>query len=469
MEKKMIYKGILQKICIAFVAALLALTFFSQTLADLRTAQVTTTFMEPGVISPVENTSAIIEPANIQTIFAPIDGVITQIAGAGENVGANQPLFTIHGDLRNLQSSLEQARDDVRLVALNVERVNSERAAVLRQISQLQADSETGPELLEYELQLVAIDNRIALAQRDLEAQESLFEQGLVPGQTLTERQNALELLFLDRDHILARMQLAEDLQAEALEEQQQAERVKLEEYQTAINQLDIQLRIHAAEAESAQRRINELLAQMEGGGILETLADGNMAVWEALPGIAEGAKVAEGTPIMVIARRDNQFVLNIPLSRSITFLREGSAATITVGEDNHNATISRIFSERGQRTAVVNVTNTGFSGGEWAEVRLHGDSMNYRRVIPRSALRIDPTGYYMLAMSAEERLFGFTYYANFIRIDTVTARDERFVAVVLQYWDDEENMPIIVNSDMPISPDERVRPVDGGVFVDTR
>jgi len=463
------YKGILQKICIAFVAALLALTFFSQTLADLRTAQVTTAFREAGVISPVENTSAIIEPANTQTIFAPIGGVITQIVGAGENVGANQPLFTIHGDLRNLQSLLDQARDDVRLVALNTERVNSERAAVLRQMAQLQIDSEPEPALLEYELQLIAVYNRIALAQRDLEAQESLFEQGLVPGQTVTEQRSALELLFLDRDHILARMQLAEGLQAEAFEDRQQAERLQSEAYQAAVNQLDIQLRIHAAEAESAQRRINELLGQMEGGGMVETLADGNMVVWEALPDIAEGARIAEGMPMMVIARRDNQFVLNVPLSRSATFIREGSAATIIVGEDSHSANVSRIFFERGRRTAVINVTSTGFSGGEWAEVRLHGDSMNHLHRIPRSALRTDIIGYYMLAMVAEERLFGFTYYAEAVRIDRVVARDDRFAAISVPGWSGEDNTPIIVNSDMPVSPEDRVRPVDGGGFIDTR
>ena len=46
------YKSVLQKIIVGFVVALLVMTFFSQTLADMRLPRVVAAFAEPGTIAP---------------------------------------------------------------------------------------------------------------------------------------------------------------------------------------------------------------------------------------------------------------------------------------------------------------------------------------------------------------------------------------------------------------------------------
>ena len=474
------YKKTLHKISIVFLVILITFTFFSQTLTDLRIARVTLGFREVRTVIPEVHSSGTVAPLNTKMFFAPADGTIIQIAEPGYQGLSASVLFIIHSDLQGLHDRLTQAQDEQRRIAFNMERVRNDQAFERQRINQLLADSSTDssllfPSLHEYDFQLTVNLDQLEIARRELAEQERLYSQGIASRQSVIERENAVASLELARDQLLARREIAEERQAEQsarhLAEQDRSREAQLQLHRAAISQLDVQLRIHSMEAERVAERIYELSQQIDDGGIIEVLSGDNRTVLEHK--VIEGARISEGTPIMMTALRDGWFRViagfgqNIPY---ITGLQERRPAYIHYGTMEDVGHIARIFPDGDRIMVAIDVHNTRFVGGERALVRIQGPGARGQQVIPRSALRMDNNGYYMLYVVAEERLFGISYYARVHRIEGVYARGiDGYVATMLPFGGSPLDAPIIFNSDVPVLPGDRVRPVEVGEFFDTR
>ena len=467
------YKKTLYLTSIAFMAVLLTFTFFSQTLTDLRIARVNLVFAETRIVVPEIHSSGTVEPLNKVMLFAPADGTIVQVAEPGYRALSASVLFTIHSDLQSLQELLLQAQDEQRLIMLNTERVQNDRAMEQQRAGQILAESPAAPGLVEYELQLVSNTNQLDIARRELAESQALFAQGLTPRQTVTEREDALAALELAREEILTRRGLAEAAQATLAADQDRARAAQLSQSQAAISQLDLQLRIHALEAERIRQRIEELDGQIYGDGIIEVRAGDNLTALELMPGIVPGARVSEAMPVMRTAVRDGRFRVTAPFGQNIPYidsLEEMRPAYIHFGAQEIIGRVARIFPEGDMMMVAVDVENTRFSGGERAMMRIQGTGTHSRQAIPRSALREDGQGFYMLYVEAEERLFGISYYARVRRISAIDARSaDGFVAAGLDFFESPITAPIIANSDRPVLAGDRVRPVEVGDFFETR
>jgi len=446
-----------------------AFTFFSQTLTDLRIPRVTLTFRHEGTVIPEALSSAILLPANNKTVFAPTDGTIVQLAERGYRGHSASVLFTIHSDLESLQQLLTKAQDQQRLVALNIERVQTNLALERQRMTPPAAVSPAGHSLVEYDLQLAQNYHAIESAQRELSEQTTLYNQGIIPRQDLTTIENRISSLQLAREQILARRQLAETTRTEIAAEQGRARANEAGVHQGIINQLEIQLRIHNLELEGILDRIYRLNAQIEEGGLAEVTAGGNLTIDDIMPGITVGARVSEGMPIMTAYVRDHHFRAEVPFALGTPYVDENRAIIISLGAMQVNSRVSRVFYQGDIVIAVVYVEESRFSGGERVMANLRGPGVRSLQVIPRNALRVDSRGYYILYVEAVERLFGFSYYARAHRIEGIAARGDRYIATDLGFFGFPINEPIIHNSDGPVYPGDRVRPVEAGDFFDTR
>ena len=467
------YKKCLRNITILFMGILIAFTFFSQTLADMRIARVNLTFSQTRTVVPEVHSAGTVMPLNTLMLFAPVDGAIVQLAELGYQGLSASVVFTIHSDVQRLQEQLTQAQDEQRLIALNVERVQNDRALEQQRINQLNAEAPTRVSLVEYDLQLIGISDQLEITQSALESQEALYAQGLGTRQAVAESENMLAALELAREQILARRDLAETRQAEAIAGQGRARDTQLQLHQSAISQLDVQLRIHAMESERIAARIYELTQQIAEGGLVEVPVGGNRTIIDIMPGIVAGARVSEGTPIMMTAVRDGLFRVTAPFAQNIEYierLEERMPAYVHFGALEVTGRVARIFPDGDQIMVAVDVESTRFSGGERAMVRIQGRGVHSRQVIPRSALRVDTMGYYMLYVEAVERLFGLSYYARIQRIDGIEARGiDGYIATILNMGVSPITEPIITHSDMPVYAGDRVRPVEAGDFFETR
>ncbi|MDR1664434.1 MAG: hypothetical protein LBR83_05895, partial [Clostridiales bacterium] len=177
-------------------------------------------------------------------------------------------------------------------------------------------------------------------------------------------------------------------------------------------------------------------------------------------PGMADGARVNQGDPVMRTARMDTRFMIKAALNRSQDFISVGQSASVAVEDKKISGVVDRIFSESGETIAVIAFSSDSSLYGKWAEITVSGPVASSNQVIPVSALREDNTGYYLLYIEAEERFLGYDYFARIRRVENVAARDAHYAAIESNGL--KEDTAIVINSDRPVYEGDRVRLTGG-------
>jgi len=478
------YKKILTRITIAFVGIVVFLTFFSRTLADLHVPRVSVYLIRGGAIGPEAMSSGILMPADTEIIFSPASGRITQIVEVGDDITARSVLFTVSSDMQTLMDNLTQAEHERSVNALNIDRTRSEQLAEQQRLNQMIAEPAsvlTTPilRLWEYDMQLESNTNDVARIMDELEALEILYDEGIIPRQSILDRETELVRLAQAREQIYQRRNLAiqnHELAMEAYEvsvaNQGRNRQAQITSQRERVTQIGFTLDMHMLETDRIASRINDLLEQIEAGGVMEVLLEdgtfSNRTVSELMPGIMIGSLVHEGAPVMMTTFRNHQFVIEASFPQDDDFIRRGQAVEILIGDQTLEGRTSRITPDGARNIATIEVNAVGsrVSGGELAMVTIMGARMNHAAIIPVSALRTDGQGYFILFVERVEQTFGSSYYARIERVRP-DVRDANNVAITS--FSPLPEGPIIVNSDMPVRPGERVRLVADYAFVPTR
>ncbi|MCL2499634.1 MAG: hypothetical protein FWE90_04765 [Defluviitaleaceae bacterium] len=470
------YKRILTRITVVFALLVLLLTFFSRTLVDMQLPQVSLAFIQSRVIAPEALSHGLVNPADTERIFAPVGGRITQIMEIGDITNAASVLFTLSVDVRTLYDQLDTAHHEQRVIALNIERAQSELGNAQRQLSLIREEPVITPavpsiNLLEFDLQLTANTNDMETVRESIQILESLYFMGLIPRQQVTDRENDLLRLIQARESVYQRREQAIEAYERALlnydesvEAAARAHNTQIRNQQNLITQLGFQIRALLLDNERVESRMENLIERIDEGGVyqvrLETGTPSSRVVTHILSGLDIGSYVAEGTPVMTTAIRNNRFTIEAFFPQSQDFIRANQNVGITVGNTSLEGTVVRVIPQGGRLAVTVEVTSGELAGGEMAGVTVRDRSTNAPNAIPLSALRSHQTGYYILYVEAEEGRFGSRYYLQTIMVEP-GRRDARSVAITARHGQTLPQSPIVVNSDRPVSEGDRVRLVE--------
>jgi len=477
----MTYNRILRIIATSFFILLVVLTFFSRTLLDLQVARVSLAFISRETIRPEARAGGIVRLADYEVIFAPHTGRITQILQLGDETDfTNTLLFTISSDVQALETVLENYEHSLRVNSLNIEQTQTNLGNARTRLANLQAlpiEQPTAPtlNLWEFELQLEANTTARQQVEEDIITLEILYAEGVIPRQDVINREAEITRLATARDEIYTRMQLAVDAYNIARDNYdnsiaagQRNRQEQLQVQQNAIAAYEFSITSITLERERLLSRIETVQEQIESGGVVYVHLEEhtNRIVTELSPGIAIGSMVIEGAPIMTTAIRNNNFLIAATFPQMQDFISVGQTVEITVATDTFEGQTTRIVPEGVWNRVYISVSARQLIGGEHANVTVLGASTTQPNVIPLSALRYDSMGYHILFVNSHPRRFGEDYYVYRANVD-VGQRDARNVAISTRF--ELPTSPIIVNSDMPISPGQRVRPVATGSFPSTR
>jgi multidrug resistance efflux pump len=470
------YKRILTRVTVVFVLLLLFLTFFSRTLVDMQLPRVSLAFIQSGVIAPEALSHGLVSPADTERIFSPIGGRITQIMGVGDVTNAGSVLFTLSVDVRTLYDQLDASHHEQRVIALNMERAQSDLENAQRQLTLIRGEPINTPNLptlnlLEFDLQLTANANDTEAVREGIETLEALYLMGIIPRQQVTDRENDLIRLQQARESIYQRREQAIEAYEQALinhsenlEAATRTRNTQIRSQQNQITQLEFQIRALRLDNERVENRMENLMERIDEGGIyqvrLETGTPSNRVVTQILSGLDIGSFVAEGSPVMVTAIRNNRFTIEAAFPQSQDFIRPNQQVGVTVGNRLLEGTTARVVPQGGRNMVTINVESNELLGGESAWVTVRDRSANAPHIIPLSALRRHQTGYYILYVEAEEGWFGSRYYLQTMMVEP-GRRDARNVAVSARHGQSFPQGPIVVNSDMPVSSGNRVRLVE--------
>ncbi|MCL2386641.1 MAG: HlyD family secretion protein [Defluviitaleaceae bacterium] len=504
MNNFLTYKKILTRITIAFVLVILFLTFFSRTLSDLHVPRVTIDFVERGTISPEARSSGIVRATDTERIFAPVSGRITQIVQVGDIVNAQTVLFTIATDMRVLTEMSDNAEHDRRVMLLNIERTQSEISSEQQLLLQSLAAPVTIPiaptlSLLEYDLQLENNERALILqleanasaterAREELERLQILYAQNIIPRLQLIDGENEVSQLAQAREQIIAQYEQAQEqvnLRRELAISRHEAAIVAFEDtvetarrnnesqiqsHRNRISQLEFTLTALSMELERLEIQIYDLAEQIAAGGIVEVRipSDANGARTIMEHDIEIGSQITEGAAILQTALNNGYFYIEASFPQAQDFISINQNATILVGTERLTGRTTRVVPQGGRNNVTISVQSDMLRGGEMVSVIVSGGSTNHANTIPISALREDSTGYFVLYVESVPQRFGRSYYLRARRIEA-GRRDSSSVAISSIWGMGIPYEPIVINSDIPVHADMRVRIVGGSDFAYTR
>jgi multidrug efflux pump subunit AcrA (membrane-fusion protein) len=415
-------KRLILRLGLIFIGILLFLTFFSRTIYDFNLPSVVVDYPREGAITRSANGRGIVDFAVKDSYYAHVPGKVYLLVAEGEAVVEGGGLYSIVADLQDLQRSLEEYLRNEDALKLRLQKARADRGSA----------------------QLSVSDAAINAALKDLADAQILYEAGAIARRELEEKQTAL-------DELQSRFQQG------------------LKDVQKSVG--DLQFAIDQCELEMAdnRREILRLEEQIDAQGEIIVPAESSGIVRQISSLIDNGAFVGKNELIMKIGVTGAGFSTTFELPESVNYLNIGDTVAFNISSRNIygiSGEICGLIIAEGRLKATVQFVAADAAGGEVAEVKVQDTSELFQSVLPNSAVRSDSYGNHVLYVEAVKGFFGYEYYARRINV-WLEANNSYNTAI--RIFDNDGNVPIIINSDKAISEGDRVRIVGGSDLVEIR
>ena len=475
---------------IAFLAVLLVLTYFSNTILNYSLPEVSTQYIGSGTITArIRGTGNVtanetyevrlnqtrrVDSIGIKPGSVVAKGDILFVLSAGESSELEQARTT----LRDLQFQLQRAQLNITPANYDKENAEIQRA---REDLQILVTLQDANAVLEWELENA--QKRVKEAEEKVKYYEDMVESNVMR-RKFFEQELGYPYLppeYADADEWLA------DAQKELADAKKELSELELKE---------VDLESYTDRVRTAQRRLEDLilaLAQLQASDQRAAALDGletnklraqitdQERLIASLEGETSGTEIL--SPVAGIVRVVNvntgkETELNTPLA-TIDVLERGYSLNFTVTLEQSqrvrvgdkaetsgyywgppiDATLEniRIDPENPSQSRILTFGLKGESleSGIQLSLSVGQRSTQYNTVIPNSALRQDSNGQYVLIIVARSTALGNRYIATRVDIARVLATDDTNTAVEagLSNWD-----YVITSSSSPIEPGMQVR-----------
>lgn len=416
-------KRLILKIGAIFIGVLLFLTFFSNTIYTFNLPSVVVEYPREGAITRTATGQGVVDFTVKDSYYAKISGKIELLATEGELVAEGSALYSI--------TAADTLNEDI--IRLKLEKAQADKAFSQTRLNNLRAgDADYDNEIQKARLAMEA-------AQKELADLQLLYEAGAIAQKDLDDKQAVVDNLSLQYQQQYERKQKA------------------LLELEKSVRDLQYQIEEYGLELQACAA--GEITVAAERSGVVREIGGG----------VDSGAYIGQNELVMKIGVSSEDLQAVFALPENVDYLKVGDAVALSVKSRNIYNTggeITRLIMEDGRLKAVVRFTAANVTGGETAEIKVQHTSDLYLKLVPLSAVRSGSFGEYVLYAEKVKSAFGYEYYAASVGI-MVETKDNYNAAILL--YTRSDNLPVIINSDKPISEGDRVRIVGGSDLVEIR
>lgn len=379
-------------------------------------------------------------------------GVLVKTSASEEQKTAYETLTKDQDAVNSVQTQLDRAKEDLKF-AQGGGSVEDQKSALEKKLKSAKSDLSTAESNLSkaerrvktYNSNVNGTKSTLTIRQSRLKDQQALVEDWQTQVTDLETKKTEYDTLV---DAVEANQTALEDL-VYALQDTQEADKKTI-----ALAQLDLQAQRNAIARQ--QEKVEELKADAVGKEVTSNVA-GTVSTISA----TAGNSAAAGEPMAQIVVEDRGYVLSIPVTlEQSKKVAVGDVAEITNyywGSDIQ-ATLSSIKSDPsnpGGKLLEFNITGE-VDAGTNLTLAIGQKSQSYDTLVPRSAVRTDSNGDFVLVITAKNTPLGNRYIAT--RADVkVLATDDTLAAVTGLSSSDF----VITNSSKPIESGMQVRIAD--------
>lgn len=509
MDKQVKKREWVKTAAIIFLAVLLALTFFSNTIMNRTLPEVSTAQVTDGNISAKVRGTGIVSAIGNTDIKSPATTIIASVkVKSGQEVNSGDVLFILgeqsdeltaaEEELSSLQFQLQRYKNsypnyyssstDANIASYKnaMDAAESEYEEAKRQYKdylnltpeQLTAlekavsdarDNLTSTQLF-WDIKISDLEkeyNAAVLSGDDskiIEAQDNLNKGRIISEHEIAEIQNELSLCEAKLDS--ARRASSEVFSASAKYESAKyayqsaidSSNSAYETYNKSVQSATIDIQETQDKISKLQQRINELKGGEGSGGITAPVG----GIISSVAATA-GMSVAKGDLLCTIEVPDQGFQITFSVTNDqAKRLKVGDTATISnfYWGSEITATVSSIAADSKNPQTNKSITcdlEGDVNSGDSLTVSIGSKSANYDTVVPKSAVRTDSNGTYVLMVESKNSALGNRYYARRVDVEQL-ATDDVNVAVNgnLNYGDF-----VITTSSEPVSGNTQVRMAD--------
>ena len=349
-----------------------------------------------------------------------IDAYLTEYSAGGDKnpyASAYEALAADYADLLAKSAALEQLKADKNTV---VGDANSQRAAIQAKLNQASYDySVATQQLQQANYALAQAENSMTGYKEQLKAYESYQRQQNALVDSLTENLTTLEgkkTLYDQAVQVVAEKERAIEDALSGKSIDKQLDNLSLESLRKQI--------------EKAQELVDQYTAQS-----VDTEVKANVSGLITAINVSAGKETAAGTAMATIDVVDRGYMLKIPVTNEQSRqVRVGDTANVTnyYWGNDVEATLEAVTpdpSNPGTGKLLVFRVTGEVDAGATLTLSIGQRSANYDAIIPKSALREDTNGYFVLVITVKSTPLSNRYIAT--RVDVqVLAEDDTSAAV---------------------------------------
>jgi len=486
-------RGWVKNAIIVFLAVMLALTFFSNTILNYSLAEVATSRTSSGSITTKIRGTGVVQAGEIYSVEVGetrrIKSVVTAV---GDTVGAGDTLFLLEDqeseELALAQDALAARKMDYQKALLDMSPSNY--AVENNTVSELKEDyQKTVNEravLGASVMSVTAAAEAVRLAQNnadELSAQKTVLEGRLASladgaedggeatalagqladvSQKLIEAESALRAAqnTLERETSIQSADNAVTAAERALTQYQLSLAATKASDQAALTKAQLDLNAMADEIAALEKQVAVLAASAVGGEI--TARSGGVV---STINVTAGSNTTPGTPLATIEMTDIGYTAQISLTtQQAKDFKPGDKAEVTTGSwwgPEVQAVIQSVRDDPespGTGKIVTFALEGEVTSGETLNFTLSQKTANYDVIVPNSAIHTDNNGTFVLLITEKNSPLGTRYAAT--RVDvTVLASDDTNSGVSggLTAWDN-----VITTASKTVQPGDYVRLAEG-------
>lgn len=509
MDKQVKKREWVKTAAIIFLAVLLALTFFSNTIMNRTLPEVSTAQVTDGNISAKVRGTGIVSAIGNTDIKSPATTTIASVkVKSGQEVNSGDVLFILgeqsdeltaaEEELATLQFQLQRYQNSYPTEAVSDSSVQSAWNAyelakvttktIKEKLDSMPSSKEVAQALSDYnnakatleallfqkseiiskiesELSLAILDNKTEeadilvkkLAEANTDSTE--IQQARKEAAEKEAKYNAMkaydyDLLLSEYESALRSEQAAESAYRQAVESYNSS----ISTNDQSITNINIDVNETQNKISKLQKKITELKGGEDSGGITAPVG----GIISSVTATA-GMSVAKGDLLCTIEVPDQGFLITFSVTNDqAKRLKVGDTATISnfYWGSEITATVSSIAADSKNPQTNKSITcnlEGDVNSGDSLTVSIGSKSANYDTVVPKSAVRTDSNGTYVLMVESKNSALGNRYYARRVDVEQL-ATDDVNVAVNgnLNYGDF-----VITTSSEPVSGNTQVRMAD--------
>lgn len=470
------YRKWIVKAGLTFITTIIVLTFFSNTIHSLGLASVTAAFPEEGFLSYTAESEAIVDFIEKEIIYAQNQGIITMLTEKGKFVEEGDELFYIKSDIESLTEKLENVRQELEKNELRIQKAkrdkaNWEQERLNLKPRQNEDRSALDAQLSGYNFELDNLEEKMKDLEEELEILSVLYEVGGAAKEEVDKLKSQLESDKREYRQILQKKEKAIEDYENAKSKSEGEARESLESQEESIlksiRDIEFLLAEYAIDKSNLEKETEALNSQIINNGLYTvTAANPGVVVFTGV-NIESGAFVDKNTKIMEIGLMESEFYIEASVSENQIAITDESVPIIKVNGASSpiNGKVAKLYHESGELNVRVEFFLEGLRGGEKAELRFEYISPKYPTTLPNSAIHEDQYGKYILYAEKVKAALGYEFYARKMPVNLI--ENDRLRSAVNLY--SSERIPVITNSDAPVSEGDKIRIVDGSDIVEIR